>query len=507
MTAGKSNLKKYDDIVVGSGISGLTMGLILALNGRKVLILEKSPTIGGSMSRFYRAGIPFDTGFHFTGGLQKGGILDDILAVLGIGDLIQPVFLAEDRANQFISECEGKVYDIPYGTERIKDKLKGYFPGESGAIERYFDKVRRVCEQTPSMNLRTLDALHNHLDEDFISLEEVLTGLTQDPVLKALLCGFAMCYGVKPREISFADHSRMCIGLYESVARVKGGGGAFINAFKTRFMDCDVEIRCGTCIAEMADISDKKVGRFILTDGEEVSADDCIFTIHPKEIMKVLPEKCLSGAFRDRVSAFEPSTGFFSVFAALGPGDDDPDFDSSIITLVPDNDINKLMDDANEGDSALVLIRSIEREGGKTHKVISTCEPSAPGQVAEWKDSKVGRRPQAYRDYKQKKVEHTIERIFAAFPEYKGRLKAYDSASVLTFRDYLNNYDGSAYGIKQKMGQYNLFGKLPIRNLYAAGQSSLLPGIIGAMMSSFIVGRSIIKEEQYYSFIRRNLCS
>ena len=100
-----------------------------------------------------------------------------------------------------------------------------------------------------------------------------------------------------------------------------------------------------------------------------------------------------------------------------------------------------------------------------------------------------------------------MERIFTTFPQYRGRLKAYDSASILTFRDYLNNYDGSAYGIKQKMGQYNLFGKLPLRNLYAAGQSSLLPGIIGAMMSSFIVGRSLIKEEQYNSFLRRYLCS
>jgi all-trans-retinol 13,14-reductase len=78
---------------------------------------------------------------------------------------------------------------------------------------------------------------------------------------------------------------------------------------------------------------------------------------------------------------------------------------------------------------------------------------------------------------------------------------------MLTFRDYLNSPDGSAYGIKQKVGQYNLVGKLPLRNLYAAGQSSLLPGIVGAMMSSFIVARSIIKEDQYNRFLSQNLCN
>jgi phytoene dehydrogenase-like protein len=500
-------MQKYDHIVVGSGISGMTMSLILGLNGRKVLLLEKGPTIGGSMSRFRRGGIPFDTGFHFTGGLQKGGILDDILSVLGIHDLIQPIFLNEDNASQFILESDGKLYAVPYGVARMKHRFKDYFPAEAGAIDSYFDKIQSVCDRTPSMNLRTLDALHTHLDEDYVTLEDVLHGLTRNSMLKALLCGFAMCYGVKPQEVSFANHSRICIGLYESVARVRGGGGAFIQAFKTKFRDCDIDVRCGTYITEMADICDSRVGRFILNTGEEVSAGDCILTIHPKEIVTILPGKYLSKAFLNRVGSFEPSAGFFSVYSALESGDDDPAFDASIITLLPDRDISKLLDAANAGDSALVLIKSVEQEGEKTFKVINTCEPSAPREVAAWKDLAPGTRPQAYYDYKKKKVERTMERIFTTFPEYRGRLKPYDSASVLTFRDYLNNTDGSAYGIKQKMGQYNLFGKLPLRNIYAAGQSSLLPGIIGAMMSSFIVGRSLIKEEQYNSFLRRNLCT
>ena len=37
---------------------------------------------------------------------------------------------------------------------------------------------------------------------------------------------------------------------------------------------------------------------------------------------------------------------------------------------------------------------------------------------------------------------------------------------MLTARDYLNSPDGSAYGVKQKMGQFNLMGKLPLHNLY-----------------------------------------
>jgi len=500
-------MKKYSSIVVGSGISGLTLSLILAKNSHKVLLLEKNPRIGGSLSRFYKEGFPFDTGFHFTGGLQRGGILHAMLSVLGIKDLIQPIFLSEDNANIFFLESENRLYEIPYGIERIKNKLKEYFPQETSAIKTYFDKVRHVCDQTPTMHLETLTLTHNQCDEDFITLEDVLNGLTRDPVLKALLSGLAMCYGVQPKEVSFANHSRICLGLYESIARVKNGGAAFINAFRKIFQELDVEICCGSCIEELADIQNDKVGRFILNKGDDVSAEQCIFTMHPKEILKLLPKEYISRAFVNRVSSFESSIGFFSVFSAFHQGYEDPDFDRNIVTLLPVPDINRLLAPDYKGDSALVLMKSIEQAGENTFKIMSTFEPSCFKDTEAWKDSRTGKRPQAYYNYKKEKVEKTLERIFRAVPEYKGFLKVIDAASPLTFRDYLNNPDGSAYGIKQKAGQYNLIGKLPLRNLYATGQSALLPGIIGAMMSSFIVGRSLLKDTEYDRFLNQNICN
>ncbi|MDZ4198969.1 MAG: hypothetical protein U1E27_06760, partial [Kiritimatiellia bacterium] len=73
--------------------------------------------------------------------------------------------------------------------------------------------------------------------------------------------------------------------------------------------------------------------------------------------------------------------------------------------------------------------------------------------------------------------------------------------------DYLHSPDGSAYGIRQKVGQFNLMGRLPIRNLYLAGQSALLPGIVGAMMSSFIVTRAILDKDLFNAWIRERLGS
>jgi phytoene dehydrogenase-like protein len=490
-------MKKYDHIVVGSGVSGLTMSLLLAMNGHTVLLLEKGPRIGGSLSRFSKRGIPFDTGFHFTGGLQEGGILFNILQFLGIRDSIDPIFLSEACRNQFIFESEGKRFELPSGVDNIRKQFESYFPGDAAAIDRYFEMVLSVCSRTPSLNLHDNEIALPNLDEDFVSLDAVLKGLTNNALLRGLLSGYAMCYGVRPCDISFANHSRMVLNFYESIACVKDGGDAFVHAFREKFKDYDVEIRCNAWITELADIQGSKVGRFVLNTGEEVAADSCVFTIHPKEILKLLPAGHFSRAFAGRVSSFESSAGFFSVFAIHKPGSRDPNPEASIVSLFPDADVNNLLDPAYRGLPALVIIKSPDVDAGTAGKGICILEPSFTEQVSEWTDSRRGRRPQGYLDYKKERVETIKEHIFRVFPAYRETLEIVDAGSMLTFREYLNSPDGSAYGVKQKMGQFNLIGKLPLHNLYAAGQSALLPGIIGGMMSSLIVGRAVLGKEQY----------
>lgn len=498
-------MKQYDDIVVGSGISGMTMSLLLAMNGHKVLLIEKAPHIGGSISRFTKQGIAFDTGFHFTGGLHEGGILADILSLLGIREFIEPVYVSDSFKNRFIFESANKRFEHPNGIENVKKQFKGYFPTEASAIDRYFEKIQSVCQRTPALNIQNNTITPPNLDEDYVSLDAVLKDLTSNVLLRGLLSGYVMCYGVRPDEISFANHSRMILSFYESLACVKNGGDAFIKAFQEKFKEYDVEVRCKTFIQELADIKDSKAGRFVLNTGEEVVADSCVFTIHPQEILRIMPEKHFSKAFAGRIASFEASVGIFTAFGTLKPGAQDPYPDAGISSIFPIDDVNYLLDPSYKGDPALVIIKMPEQQDGK--KGICILEPSFPDEVAQWSGSKRGSRPQEYYAYKQQRVSAIKEHLFRVFPAYQESLEILDTASMLTFKDYLNSPDGSAYGIKQKMGQFNLIGKLPIHNCFAAGQSALLPGIIGAMMSSLIVGRQIVGKGKYGKLLHETLCN
>jgi len=236
-----------------------------------------------------------------------------------------------------------------------------------------------------------------------------------------------------------------------------------------------------------------------------VTCDSCIFTIHPLEILKTLPREHLRKAFIDRVEDFEPSCGFFSVYGVVDGPVPANEFDLTVVALFPFADVEAMYDVDREKDTFLGISRCTETVKGVDHHVVNAFQPSFYEHVSRWSDSTVGKRPAEYYEYKQKNLDGIVGKIRKLFPQYADRFRALDAASMLTYRDYLNNPFGASYGIKQKINQFNLLGKLPLHNIHAAGQSAVLPGLAGAMTSAFLVGRSILGEQHYNRMIEEAL--
>jgi len=51
-TAFRVSMARYDVVVIGAGLGGLTAGAILARAGRKVLVIERSNSVGGAASSY-----------------------------------------------------------------------------------------------------------------------------------------------------------------------------------------------------------------------------------------------------------------------------------------------------------------------------------------------------------------------------------------------------------------------------------------------------------------------
>ena len=72
---------KYDSVVVGGGIAGLTAAAYLARAGKSVILFERQSKVGGLVQTFDRNGIYFDGGLR---SIENSGIVFPMLKQLGI---------------------------------------------------------------------------------------------------------------------------------------------------------------------------------------------------------------------------------------------------------------------------------------------------------------------------------------------------------------------------------------------------------------------------------------
>jgi len=62
---------RWDAIVIGSGLGGLTTASLLARDGKRVLVLEQHYVLGGFTHTFKRKGYEWDVGVHYIGEVHR----------------------------------------------------------------------------------------------------------------------------------------------------------------------------------------------------------------------------------------------------------------------------------------------------------------------------------------------------------------------------------------------------------------------------------------------------
>ena len=128
---------KYDIIIIGAGLGGLTAGAKLAREGKKVLLIEQHDRPGGCATTFRRSDFTMEVGLHEMDGLHQGDLKIKIFRDLGISDRVE--FIPVPEFYRFINERHDIV--IPHDPGRAKETLLNHFPGQEAGIEQYFHHV------------------------------------------------------------------------------------------------------------------------------------------------------------------------------------------------------------------------------------------------------------------------------------------------------------------------------------------------------------------------------
>ncbi|MBE0674911.1 MAG: NAD(P)/FAD-dependent oxidoreductase, partial [Bacteroidales bacterium] len=128
---------KYDTIVVGGGIAGLTATVYQARAGRKVLLIEKNKECGGLVNTFNHNGFSFDAGVR---ALLDAGIIYTMLKDLGIKiDVVKsPVSVGIEKEVLNIKDISSLK---DYG-----NLLKKFYPASAGEIDELLKVIRRIMK-------------------------------------------------------------------------------------------------------------------------------------------------------------------------------------------------------------------------------------------------------------------------------------------------------------------------------------------------------------------------
>jgi len=91
---------RYDVIVVGAGMGGLTCGALLARQGKSVLICEQHVTPGGCVCGFQRKDFTFDAVHFLISQCGPGETIPSALEAMGAKDTIE--FLQVEQRSRMI---------------------------------------------------------------------------------------------------------------------------------------------------------------------------------------------------------------------------------------------------------------------------------------------------------------------------------------------------------------------------------------------------------------------
>jgi all-trans-retinol 13,14-reductase len=199
---------KYDIIIIGAGLGGLTAGAKLSREGRKVLIIEQHNRPGGCATTFQRGDFTLEVGLHEMDGPSPRDMKTRIFNDLNVFNNVE--FIKIPEFYRFINDHIGVT--IPHEPETAISRLSELFPGEKQGITAYFEQILNTKKK--SSGNETPDR----------STGEFLDSIIKNEDLKLILLGNLGYFHDDPYSLSLAYYSAAQGSYYNGGASfIKGG--------------------------------------------------------------------------------------------------------------------------------------------------------------------------------------------------------------------------------------------------------------------------------------------
>jgi len=133
-------LNKYDTLIIGAGLSGLTAASLLAKRGLRVAVIDRNFKPGGSCGIFKRNGATFDQGTAMLYGFGDKGFNPHRFV---FNCLEEPIDVIKHDILYTVN-FNGKNIRFFADVELFVKELATFFPSQKDNLKRFYSELQRL---------------------------------------------------------------------------------------------------------------------------------------------------------------------------------------------------------------------------------------------------------------------------------------------------------------------------------------------------------------------------
>lgn len=494
--------KRYDHVVIGSGMGGLAAAITLAKEGHSVCVLEKNNQFGGNLQTFVRDRTIFDTGVHYLGGLTPGHNLHQYFKHLGIMDHLEVRQLSVDGFDVFSFDGDDRHYRHAQGLEHFAAELKVQFPKEGKAIDTYCAKLQEYCSKFPMYDLKPGAPYAEEPGLLTLGAREYIDSITEDKVLRAVLGGSNLLYAGDHDRSPFYVHALSVYSYIQSAYRVVRGGSQI-----TKLLVRELRKHGGEIFkhheVERFEFEGERIMGARCRNGVLIEGDNFISNLDPKRTIAMAGAEHFRKPYVRRVNSIEPTIGAFCLYIALKPGSF-PYMDHNIYHFRGLEDVWRGQDYSEHDWPRGYMISSGEKavkdEWAENMTVMTYMKFDA---MAPWTGSTntvidVNDRGQSYEEFKADHTERLLNEVYKRLPELRGCIAETYSSTPLSYRDYIHCDGGGMYGYVKDVNtplRSFISSRTKVPNLFITGQCTNMHGILGVTISAVLTCTEVLEDD------------
>ncbi len=474
--------KPFDALIIGSGLGGLSCGILLSLLDRRVAVIERNPLPGGLMRSYVRQGLDCPVGVHYFGAFAEGQPLRRMFDYLGVTGSVEVERMGKGGPiDRYI--FDDFTFDLPEGLDAFADALEAAFPGDRRAIAEILANLRSMSDLQHSLSF--LSPAIPILNEDLVlPLSLYLEKRGCSARLRSVLSVASRWMGLPEQECPVLYHHLALASYLMSAWRLTGSGSDMTQAFVSQLEKRGGILVCNDPVTAIL-AEGKTVSGVRLASGRTLHASRIVAAIHPKAAIRLLPEGTLKSRQVRRILDLADTEGLFAAYAAV---------DAETSPALPYN-LYRLHGNREGWLPSGVFCQL--RPGRRGKNLLTMITNSPFHEWRRWEGTVSGQRGMDYRGEKARRSEG----LLATAREILGPLEGaemIDAFTPLTVRDFTDSPCGSPYGVMRSARQFPAMASLhrrPVEGLFFAGQNALAPGVLGTVLGSFQAVRQMIGQE------------